>query len=166
MAVEIKKVKYLTELREVAELADKIWHECFTNIISIGQIDYMIEKFQSLDAMTDQIENQGYTYFAVRDDDSLCGYIGVKPESDERFFLSKLYLHKSRRGRGIASIMLRRVFDEARKNGKKRVYLTVNKHNNHAIDVYKKTGFIISDVAFTDIGGGYVMDDFIMEYQL
>lgn len=166
MAVEIKKVKYLTELREVAELADKIWHECFTNIISIGQIDYMIEKFQSLDAMTDQIENQGYTYFAVRDDDSLCGYIGVKPESDERFFLSKLYLHKSRRGRGIASIMLRKVFDEARKNGKKRVYLTVNKHNNHAIDVYKKTGFIISDVAFTDIGGGYVMDDFIMEYQL
>ncbi len=166
MAVEIKKVKYLTELREVTELADKIWHECFTNIISIGQIDYMIEKFQSLDAMTDQIENQGYTYFAVRDDDSLCGYIGVKPESDERFFLSKLYLHKSRRGRGIASLMLQRVFDEARKSGKKRVYLTVNKHNNHAIDVYKKTGFIISDVALTDIGGGYIMDDFIMEYQL
>lgn len=166
MAVEIKKVKYLTELREVTELADKIWHECFTNIISIGQIDYMIEKFQSLDAMTDQIENQGYTYFAVRDDDSLCGYIGVKPESDERFFLSKLYLHKSRRGRGIASLMLQRVFDEARKSGKKRVYLTVNKHNNHAIDVYKKTGFIISDVVLTDIGDGYVMDDFIMEYQL
>ncbi|MDE5854240.1 MAG: GNAT family N-acetyltransferase [Ruminococcus sp.] len=166
MAVEIKKVKYLTELREVTELADKIWHECFTNIISIGQIDYMIEKFQSLDAMTDQIENQGYTYFAVRDDDSLCGYIGVKPESDERFFLSKLYLHKSRRGRGIASLMLQRVFDEARKSGKKRVYLTVNKHNNHAIDIYKKTGFIISDVALTDIGGGYIMDDFIMEYQL
>ncbi len=166
MTIEIKKVKYLTELRGVAELADKIWHECFVNIISTGQIDYMVEKFQSLDAMTDQIENQGYIYFAVRDDDILCGYIGVKPELDDRFFLIKLYLHKSRRGRGIASLMLRKVFDEARKNGKKRVYLTVNKHNDHAVNVYKKTGFIISDIALTDIGGGYVMDDFIMEYQL
>lgn len=73
MTIEIKKVKYLTELRGVAELADKIWHECFVNIISTGQIDYMVEKFQSLDAMTDQIENQGYIYFAVRDDDILCG---------------------------------------------------------------------------------------------
>lgn len=166
MDIEIRKVKYFTEIREIAGLAEKIWHECFVNIISTGQIDYMIEKFQSLDAITDQIENQGYTYFAVRDGESLCGYIGVKPESDDRFFLSKLYLHKSRRGRGIASLMLKKVFDEARKAGKKRVYLTVNKHNDHAVDVYKKSGFIISDVAFTDIGGGYVMDDFIMEYRL
>lgn len=166
MAVEIRKVKYFTELRKIAELAGEIWHECFVGIISTGQIDYMVEKFQSLDAMTGQIEKYGYTYFAVLDDGELCGYIGVKPEQDDRFFLSKLYLHKSRRGRGIATAMLETVFDEARKSGKKRVYLTVNKNNTHAVDVYKKKGFIISDVAVTDIGNSYVMDDFIMEYKL
>ncbi len=166
MAVEITKVKYLPELRKIAELADEIWHECFVGIISNGQIDYMVEKFQSLDAMTEQIENQGYSYFAVRDNGELCGYIGIKPESDDRFFLSKLYLHKSRRGKGIASLMLAKVFDEARKAGKKCVYLTVNKHNDHAVDVYRKTGFVISDTAVTDIGNNYVMDDFIMEYKL
>ena len=37
--IEIKKVKYLPELRRVAELADEIWHECFTDIISAGQIE-------------------------------------------------------------------------------------------------------------------------------
>ena len=62
MTVEIRKVKYLPELRRVAELADAIWHECFVDIISEGQIDYMIEKFQSLYAMCRQIEEQSYTY--------------------------------------------------------------------------------------------------------
>lgn len=166
MAVTIKKVSSDTELKAVAELADKIWHECFTDIISQGQIDYMVEKFQSYKAMTKQIINQDYSYFAVREDDELCGYIGVKPEKDDRFFLSKLYLRSDKRGKGIASKMLQSVFEEARNCGKKRVYLTVNKHNEHAIEVYKKTGFVVVDKVVTDIGSGYVMDDFIFEYVL
>ena len=164
--MEIKKVKYLPELRMVAELADEIWHECFVDIISAGQIDYMVEKFQSLDAMIRQVEEQSYTYLAVYDGDDLCGYIAVKSEEDDRFFLSKLYLRADKRGQGIASAMLARVFDEARTAGKSSVYLTVNKHNDRAIAVYKKTGFVITDEVVTDIGSGYVMDDYIFTYTL
>lgn len=166
MSIEITKVKYLPELRQIAELANEIWHECFVGIISSGQIDYMVDKFQSLGAMTEQIENQNYSYFAVRDNGELCGYIGVKSEDDDRFFLSKLYLHKNYRGKGISLLMLAKVFDEARKTGKKRVYLTVNKHNDRAVAVYNKIGFTTVDMTVTDIGNNYVMDDFIMEYKL
>ncbi|MBO7473031.1 MAG: GNAT family N-acetyltransferase [Ruminococcus sp.] len=166
MSVTIKKVNSDTELKAVAELASIIWHECFIDIISEGQIDYMVEKFQSYKAMTKQIIEQDYSYFAVREDDELCGYIGVKPEKDDRFFLSKLYLKSDRRGRGIASQMLKKVFEEAKNCGKEKVYLTVNKHNEHAISVYLRTGFEIADKVVTDIGNGYVMDDYIMEYTL
>lgn len=166
MAVEIKKVKYLPELRKVAELAEKIWHECFPGIISEAQIDYMVEKFQSLDAMCRQIEEQGYTYLSVYDDGELCGYIGFKPERDERFFLSKLYLRSDKRGRGIASAMLERVFDEARRAGKTAVYLTVNKRNDRAIAVYRYKGFEVTDTVVTDIGSGFVMDDYVMTCKL
>lgn len=166
MAIEIKKVKYLPELRRVSELANDIWHECFVDIISEGQIDYMIEKFQSLNAMCRQIEEQSYTYMSVYDNDDLCGYIAVKPENDERFFLSKLYLRSDKRGTGIVSEMLERVFAEARLAGKKSVYLTVNKHNDRAIAVYKRTGFVITDEVVTDIGSGYVMNDYIFTYTL
>ena len=166
MAVTIKKVSSDTELKEVAVLADEIWHECFVDIISLGQIDYMVEKFQSYKAMTKQIIDQDYSYYAVREDDELCGYLAVKPEKDNRFFLSKLYLRKDKRGRGIASMMLKKVFEEAKNSGKNRVYLTVNKHNDHAVEVYKKTGFVIAKEAVTDIGNGYVMDDYIFEYVL
>jgi ribosomal protein S18 acetylase RimI-like enzyme len=42
------------------------------------------------------------------------------------------------------------------------MYLTVNKYNEHAIDVYKHYGFEIVDSVVTDIGKGFVMDDYIM----
>ncbi|MBR2284260.1 MAG: GNAT family N-acetyltransferase [Ruminococcus sp.] len=166
MAPEITKVKYMPELRSIAQLADSIWHECFVGIISEGQIDYMVDKFQSLEAMTEQIENQGYYYLAVRDGGELCGYIALKPEKDNRLFLSKLYLRSDKRGLGIGRAMLGRVFEEAAALGKDTVYLTVNKHNDHAVNVYKAAGFYEADTAVTDIGGGYVMDDYIMEYRL
>ena len=166
MAAEIIKVKYLPELRAVANLADEIWHECFPGIISEGQIDYMVNKFQSLEAMIKQIEEQKYSYFAVRENGDLCGYFAVKPEEDSRLFLSKLYLRLDRRGRGLATDMLRRVFEEERRYGNKSVYLTVNKYNDRAIDIYIHSGFKVIDETVTDIGEGYVMDDFIMEYVL
>ena len=166
MAITITKIGSDTELKEIALLADRIWHECFVGIISEGQIDYMVEKFQSYRAMTKQIIDEDYSYFAVRDDGELCGYIGMRPEKGDRFFLSKLYLRSDKRGRGIAKKMLERVFEEARDCGKSEVYLTVNKHNDHAVAVYKKIGFEITDKVVIDSGNGYVMDDFIMSYTL
>jgi ribosomal protein S18 acetylase RimI-like enzyme len=166
MSVTIKKVMNENELRDIAELASIIWHECFVGIITAEQIDYMVERFQSFPAMKAQTAEQGYSYFSVRDGADLCGYFAVKPEEDDRFFLSKLYLRTDKRGHGIARTMLDRVFAEARNAGKKSVYLTVNKHNDHAIDVYKKVGFTVADTAVTDIGGGFVMDDYIMSYKL
>lgn len=166
MSIEIFNVKNDRELREVAELAHEIWHECFVGIISAEQIDYMVEKYQSYHAMKRQIAEQNYRYFAVRDEEEMCGYFAVKSEDDSRLFLSKLYLRKDKRGRGIASTMLKRVFDEAKDSGKTSVYLTVNKFNAHAITVYKKTGFMVIDAPSTDIGNGFVMDDYVMEYKL
>lgn len=162
----IERITDQDELRTLAELADRIWHECFVGIISAEQIDYMVDKFQSYNAMLDQISKQGYSYCGVYDDGELCGYIGMKPESDNRFFLSKLYLRSDKRGRGIATQMMNRVYDEARACGKDSVYLTVNKHNTHAIEVYKKLGYIVADETVTNIGSGFVMDDFVMQHIL
>ncbi|MDE7138119.1 MAG: GNAT family N-acetyltransferase [Ruminococcus sp.] len=164
--VKIDRVETDEKLCEVAELAEMIWHEFFPVILSEEQIDYMVEKFQSYEAMKEQVANQDYCYFSVSDNDGMCGYIAVKPEKDSRFFLSKLYLRSDRRGKGIASEMLSRVFSEAEKAGKTSIYLTVNKYNSHTVDVYGKKGFEIIDSVVTDIGNGFVMDDYIMEYRL
>jgi ribosomal protein S18 acetylase RimI-like enzyme len=41
--------------------------------------------------------------------------------------------------------------------------LAVNKHNAQAIAAYRKNGFRVADAVVKDIGGGFVMDDYIME---
>lgn len=164
--IKINKVDNTNELSEVAKIAEMIWNECFAGIISKAQIDYMVEKFQSFEAMSAQIKSQNYCYYSVYDDAELCGYFAVKPEDDNRFFLSKLYLKKDKRGQGIARKMFNRIVEEAENCDKKAIYLTVNKHNELAINVYKKMGFIVADEAETDIGNGFVMDDYIMEYSI
>ena len=39
----------------------------------------------------------------------------------------------------------------------------MNKHNEMAIRAYKAKGFEVIDAVETDIGDGYIMDDYIME---
>ena len=78
-------------------------------------------------------------------------------------FLSKLYVQSEYRGRGIPRAVFAFISDLSRKEGLNKIYLTVNKYNTHAIDVYKHHGFYEIDAVVTDIGCGYVMDDFILQ---
>ena len=54
----------------------------------------------------------------------------------------------------------------AKENRVDKIGLRVNIYNTNSIAAYEKFGFktIAEDVA--DIGGGYVMDDYIMEMKL
>lgn len=154
-------------LSELAQMADEIWHEFFPGVISEEQIDYMVEKFQSYEAMKAQIAEQGYRYFGVWAGGELCGYFAVckkrcmKLDKGDSLFLSKLYLKKSMRGKGFARLMFKEVRHIARAEGCELIWLTVNKHNDHAVSVYKHMGMTMIREEVTDIGGGFVMDDYV-----
>lgn len=125
----------------------------------------MVEKFQSYDAMKNQMKNDGYEYYFITADDKILGYTGIKKE-EERLFLSKLYLLKENRGKGYASEAFKFLINYCKENDLKSIYLTVNKQNEHTIAVYKQKGFEVIDTQVADIGNGYVMDDYIMELKL
>jgi len=50
--------------------------------------------------------------------------------------------------------------------GLSRIQLTVNKGNSGSISVYEHWGFVTVDSVVTDIGCGFVMDDYVMELVL
>ena len=83
-----------------------------------------------------------------------------------RFFISKSYRLKEHRGEGLCSATIRFYERLARERGLDALYLTVNKRNEMAIRAYKAKGFEVIDAAETDIGDGYIMDDYIMEKKL
>ena len=92
------------------------------------------------------------------------GYTGgcAEPETG-RFFISKIYLSAAERGRHFASAIVRFYDELCRERGLSAMYLTVNKGNEFGIRAYEGNGFTTVDAAVTDIGAGFVMDDYIME---
>ena len=46
------------------------------------------------------------------------------------------------------------------------IWLTCNRNNTNSLEVYKHLGFTVAREEVTDIGEGFVMDDFIMEYDV
>lgn len=152
---EFKKVN---DIKELASLASSIWHEYWTCILTPEQIDYMVENFQSEKAIKNQIENENYTYYFIIKDGAKAGYFGIS-DKKEYLFLSKLYLKKEYRHQGLGKKAFEKIKELA---NDKPIRLTVNKYNTNTINAYKKWGFEIIDAVVTDIGSGFVMDDYIM----
>ena len=161
----IEEVITEEQMKEVAILAEEIWHEHYNSIIGNDQVDYMIEKYQSLSAMKDQIHNVGYQYFKLSSMGGDIGYVAIREDTDA-LFLSKIYIAKKYRSRGYARKVLEfieRICGDKQLN---KIWLTVNRYNEASIKIYENLGFLITGTQVADIGQGYVMDDYIMEKTL
>ncbi len=156
--MEFKQVTK-SDIPKIATLADIIWREYYTDIIGAQQVEYMLSNIQNESAMQKQLRD-GMKYFTLYDGDVPCGYMGYVIENNHRIFLSKLYILKEHRGKGVLSLALAHF----KGLGAKSTYLTVNRFNKDTIAAYEKKGFVKIREETTDIGGGYIMDDYIMEY--
>ena len=81
-------------------------------------------------------------------------------------FLSKIYIRKKFRGSGYSRTTMNFIADLCRDDGLNMIYLTVNKQNLSSIAVYEKLGFVRARELVTEIGNGFVMDDYVMEKYL
>ena len=86
----IEPVLNESEIEIVENLAYEIWNEHFTHIIGKAQVDYMPEKFQSRETISEQIK-KGFLYYLIRINNHSIGYMGIHPKQDE-LFLSKIYI--------------------------------------------------------------------------
>ncbi len=149
-------------IEKTANLAKKIWFEHYSSIISEGQIEYMVNKFQSKKAIKNQIDNENYQYFILEYDGENAGYFAICVK-DKAIFLSKLYIDKAYRRKGLAKAAVDFMCRIAKRDSLNKIWLTVNKNNNGSILAYEKLGFKTERTQVADIGEGYVMDDYIME---
>ena len=162
MDFKMTAIRTQEEIKEHAKMAEIVWNEHFTSIIGKSQVDYMLDKFQSEHAVTDQIQNRGYEYYFMESDGNKVGYMGIHRE-ETKIFLSKLYVMKEFRKKGYASLAFEFLKNLCRDNHLKSIYLTVNKYNTDTIQVYEAKGFKTIRSEISDIGNGYVMDDYVME---
>lgn len=145
---------------KLAALAKEIWEEHYTDIIGPDQVAYMLTHLQSADKIFQDI-NKGNSYVLLQWDQEFVGYISYELQ-EKALFLSKFYLTAQARGKGIGKKAFHQLLDIAKKEGKQEIILTVNKYNTATIAVYQKLGFYKVRDQVSDIGGGFVMDDYVM----
>lgn len=164
--LEIKPVAE-AHLPALIELAGTIWRAHYPGIISPEQVEFMLARMYALDTLREEIRSQGICYYQLQVDGRMAGFASLGPtEQPGVMKLHKLYLLPDLHGRGWGSRLLHHCEAEARKLGAHQLILAVNKRNARAIAAYQRNGFAVIESVTTDIGGGFVMDDFIMAKEL
>ena len=188
MDITFESVETYGQVEDLAAMAAQIWGEYWPPIIGAAQTAYMVEKFQSVPAIERDMREHAYRYwFLVDGEGRRVGYTGGATEvmtGDERadaaiehnavvqrryarrFFISKIYLFSSERGKHYSSQVIRFYEQLCRDEGLQAMYLTVNKHNELGIRAYLGNGFEVVDRQAADIGCGFVMDDDIMAKEI
>jgi len=154
-------------LPAISALAGVIWRACYPGIIAHAQIDYMLARMYSLDVLRNEIRSQGIEYDLLLGDGKPAGFASFGPAAETGAMkLHKLYLLPELHGHGLGSRLLQHVEREVRKLGVRRLILSVNKRNAKAITAYQRNEFVIVESVVTDIGGGFIMDDYVMAKDL
>ena len=162
--VKLNPISSPEDIFRLEALARVIWTEHYLPIIGQEQIDYMLDKFQSASAITSQIREEGYLYYLIVSDEVEIGYLGLVPDKvNDKMMISKIYVGKDARGKGAGKAALDFSINLCKQQEISKLWLTVNRYNHVSINWYKKNGFEVTDEVVSDIGNGFVMDDYVME---
>lgn len=151
------------DLPIVQDLARRIWYRHYPGIISVEQIAYMLERGYAVRVLADFLTASGAGLVLARVDDAQVGFAAWYRSSEPATTkLDKLYVLHEYHGQGIGRRLIGRVEAAACADAASTLILNVNKHNAASIAAYRRLGFAIREEVVVDIGGGFVMDDYVM----
>jgi diamine N-acetyltransferase len=151
----------LADIPAISDLAKKIWLQYYPSIISKRQISYMLKLMYSEKSLNEQFNVKGHSFYFIRTESGNIGFLSVNPEEGNNWFINKFYIDQELASKGIGTTTFKELLQLLKP---KKLTLTVNRQNFKAINFYFKCGFKIREVKDFDIGKGYVMNDFIMEW--
>lgn len=155
------------EIGDLVILAREIWLAHYPAIISRDQIEYMLAQRYAPEVIRKELERLDVWWDVLREDGRLAGFSSYfLTGAPGEMKLDKLYVDTRRQRRGYGGRLIERAAEVARCQGCDRLMLAVNKRNLDAIGAYVKHGFEVVDAVVKDIGGGFVMDDYIMARRL
>jgi ribosomal protein S18 acetylase RimI-like enzyme len=158
---------HASEIPALVTLAAQIWRAHYPGIISVAQIEYMLAERYHETLIRDELTRADCWWDVLLLDGHMTGYTsyfltGAPAGAPGEMKIDKLYLHPRVHRQGYGGTLLNHVAVFAAQRGCKRLTLAVNRHNQAAIAAYHKHGFHIAETSVKEIGGGFLMDDYIM----
>lgn len=147
----------------IHQLAHQIYYPTYQNILSRDQMDFMLNKSYTEEALKESMAHDQDFYLALLDDVHV-GFIALKEKDVSILRIEKLYLLPDMQGKKIGSQMIDFARTQGRSRNKSVLELNVNR-GNKAAEFYKKVGFrIIQEIDIPYFG--YILDDYIMQMDI
>ena len=155
------------DLSLIQDMAHQTWPQTFSAILSLEQIEFMLDMMYSQEALKAQINEKNHVFLLAREGDDYLGYISyeLNYQNEQLTKIHKIYLLPVSQGKGVGRQLIDTVANIAVKQANNRLGLNVNRYNK-AVQFYERRGFSIIDQQTIDIGNGFLMDDFVMEKPL
>jgi diamine N-acetyltransferase len=150
----------IADIPTIAGLASQIWRAHYVPIIGEKQVEYMLQTMYNAESLRTQMQEKKDLFYLLKEKEVLCGFISLHEEAPGNWFLNKFYILSERAGKGLGTRVLDKIIQQ---HTIQKLTLTVNRQNYKSINFYFKNGFVIREVADFAIGGGYEMNDFVME---
>ena len=149
---------------ELCDLARTIWRAHYPAIIGDAQTEYMLAQRYDPQVVRAELEHDDVWWDVVRENGTIVGYAStLRGAAPGELKLDKLYVHPERQRRGYGGMLIAEARRRASALGLSTLTLAVNKNNAAAIAAYLKHGFRIADSVKVPIGGGFFMDDYVMQ---
>lgn len=150
----------------IQEIAEKTWPDTYGAILSKVQLEFMMAMMYSVTALELQFKKQHHFYLAH--EEGVClGFASCENRylNNKVTRIHKIYILPTAQGKGIGKELIEIIKKTAQENQSVVMSLNVNRYNR-ALSFYQKLGFEIIGQEDIEIGGGYLMEDFKMEFKL
>ena len=148
----------------IRNLSLKVWPQTYSRIISSQQISYMLDLMYSEKALQKQFEDH-HRFIIIYNEAIPVGFASYSEITPNIYKLHKIYVLPDNQGRGTGKFVIDHIVNDIRTKGATSFLLNVNR-NNPAKTFYEKIGFEVVGTDDIDIGGGFLMNDYVMSLKL
>jgi diamine N-acetyltransferase len=149
------------DIQAIIALAHETWLATYVSLISIEQINFMLETFYDPSLLSNQLNDYSNHFFGVKNNTgTLLAYAHVVAQ-ESKMKLTKLYVSPMQHKKGIGIMLINEVEKMCKQKKISLLELCVNK-GNPARFFYEKMGFKIMCEEDFPIGN-FWMNDYVME---
>ena len=148
----------------INRLAWIVFPHTYKELLSPGQIDFMMDWMYSPTNLHKQMTEEGHIYYLAFQDDEPAGYLSIQPEGEHVYHLQKIYVLPSYQGKKLGKLLFQQAIDGIKElhPAPCQMRLNVNRYNTKAVEFYQRMGMKKIFEGDFDIGHGYLMTDYIM----
>ena len=164
---EIRKAT-LEDIELINRLAWIVFPHTYKELLSQGQIDFMMDWMYSPENLRKQMTEDGHIYYLAFDGNEPAGYLSIQPEGEHTYHLQKIYVLPSYQGKKLGKLLFNQAIQAIKELHPEpcQMRLNVNRYNTNAVEFYQRMGMKKVFEGDFDIGHGYLMTDYIMELDI